>query len=178
MAPHPDAEARRTSSRRAVLFVAGLSVLFLAGTFLAPALHSAGMLGNALYLVYAPLCHQLTERSLSLGGEPLAVCARCSGLYLGGAAGLLFAGLWALGRLQPRPRWLWIALLLTAIDVLLPRIGLTGLPELPRLVLAWPVGFLAGWFLALGIADLFRTRKTPSSGSVTRAPLAQENLHG
>lgn len=34
------------------------------------------------------ICHQLPERSFFLDGRQLPVCARCTGLYLSGAAGL------------------------------------------------------------------------------------------
>ena len=33
--------------------------------------------------MFRSICHQLPERSFSLFGSPVAVCARCLGLYLG-----------------------------------------------------------------------------------------------
>jgi uncharacterized membrane protein len=42
-----------------------------------------------LYAVFAPLCHQRPERCFFLAGFPLAVCARCTGIYLGAFLGLI-----------------------------------------------------------------------------------------
>ncbi len=41
-------------------------------------------------LFFAPICHQIPERSFQLSGHSLAVCARCTGLYAGMVVGLLF----------------------------------------------------------------------------------------
>jgi uncharacterized membrane protein len=38
---------------------------------------------------FSPICHQMPERSFLLWGKPLAVCARCSGIYFGVIIGLL-----------------------------------------------------------------------------------------
>jgi len=46
-------------------------------------------LGFALERGFALVCHQRPERSFSLFGAPLAICARCLGIYLGAALGLL-----------------------------------------------------------------------------------------
>ncbi|MBI4457023.1 MAG: DUF2085 domain-containing protein [Acidobacteria bacterium] len=43
---------------------------------------------DALRLFFAPICHQIPQRSLWLFGKPLAVCARCSGFYFGFLAAL------------------------------------------------------------------------------------------
>jgi len=40
-------------------------------------------------LFFAPICHQMENRSFSLGDVTLAVCARCTGIYLGFLAGVL-----------------------------------------------------------------------------------------
>ena len=46
-------------------------------------------IGFALQRAFSLVCHQQPERSLVLFGGTVAVCARCLGIYLGAAAGLL-----------------------------------------------------------------------------------------
>lgn len=147
-------------SRQAVLITAVLALLVLVGTLAAPLLQRAGHpAGQWLGWVYAPVCHQLADRSLEIAGHPQAVCARCSGLYAGGVIGLLVAGLAVVGRSRPlRPAWLAVAVAPSIVDALLPWLGLPGLPNLPRLLLAVPAGCVAALFLAHGIADLFAAR--------------------
>ena len=41
------------------------------------------MLSNSVYIVFARVCHQINERSLIIFGSKLAVCARCTGVYIG-----------------------------------------------------------------------------------------------
>jgi uncharacterized membrane protein len=41
-----------------------------------------------LYAAFSPTCHQIPERSFWLFGHPLAVCARCFGIYVGFLGGL------------------------------------------------------------------------------------------
>jgi len=88
-------------------------------------------------------------------GQPLAVCARCEGLYLGGALALLLA---AIRRVTPRVpaglRWLALAAAPTALDALVVLSGGAGLPSVPRLLISVPAGFAAGLYLAAGLADL------------------------
>ena len=43
-------------------------------------------------------------------------------------------------------------------DFALGWVGLTGLANLPRFLLAFPAGALAGCFLSIGIHDLFEWR--------------------
>ena len=129
-------------------------------------------------LGYAPLCHQKVERSLFIGDYTQAVCARCSGLYIGGVAGL-FAGaaLLLTRRLRPRPSWLAWAVAPTGIDVLFGVLGLPALPNVPRLLLALPVGVMAALFLAVAVADLFLSRKH-SRARHRLAPPVVEEPHG
>jgi uncharacterized membrane protein len=161
-----------------VLAAALLASLFTAGIFLAPALDGAGSLwGGVLRLVYAPACHQLPERSLTVGGAPLAVCARCTGLYLGAVAGLAAGALLLAGTGRcPRPFWLAAALAPTAVDALLPWLSLPQLPALPRLVLALPGGAVAALFLAVGVADLFtfESEARPPGPLVPTSPVLEE----
>ena len=47
-----------------------------------------------VYATGSVICHQLPERSFFLDGRQLPVCARCTGLYLSGAAGFVGWLLW------------------------------------------------------------------------------------
>ena len=50
----------------------------------APVLLAAGRAEAAgIYAAFAPLCHQMAERSWTVLGYPLAVCTRCFGFYCG-----------------------------------------------------------------------------------------------
>ena len=46
-------------------------------------------IGTALQYGFSLVCHQRPERSFWIFGAPVAVCARCLGIYLGAAMGLL-----------------------------------------------------------------------------------------
>jgi hypothetical protein len=43
-------------------------------------------MGLFVYRFAAAVCHQLPDRSFSIGAVHMPVCARCAGLYFGGAA--------------------------------------------------------------------------------------------
>ena len=172
----------RRRQRFAVLITALLALLFLGGTLLAPRSSGSDRTGAGLLrLVYAPLCHQQPERSLDLGDGPQAVCARCSGLYFGGTLGLISALLMFVGHgRRPRPIWLALAVAPTVVDALLALTGLPSLANFPRWLLALPAGLVAGWFLAVGVADLFGPRYTVSArrGIPVRTPRALEEVDG
>ncbi len=121
------------------------TLLFVGPVFAAPLLRAAGWWPAAVvYALFAPICHQIAERSFHLLGHPLAVCHRCLGLYLGFAAGVVvlarhaaFRG-WLLGR----PRTIvWFALPLV-LDVWSP--GNTWFTRAATgVVAALPIGLLA-----------------------------------
>ena len=125
------------------------AILFCAGIVVAPLLEARGhAAGSWLRWAYSPLCHQLAGRSVELAGEPLAVCARCTGLYLGGLLGLL------LGLMRvpaPRRAWLVVAVLPTVLDSVFKVLG-----NAPRLGVALPAGIALGVFLGIGLNDLGR----------------------
>jgi uncharacterized membrane protein len=80
----------RSRVTRFYLLTMGGLFLWIAAIVAAPYLRSRGW-GQAgwLYACFAPLCHQIPDRSFFLWGFPLAVCARCFGIYAGFAAGLM-----------------------------------------------------------------------------------------
>ncbi|MFO7694337.1 MAG: DUF2085 domain-containing protein [Vicinamibacterales bacterium] len=67
------------------------------------------------YRAGAVICHQQDARSLHVGGVRMPVCARCFGLYGGGAAGALLAAGWVLSARRALSltlaRWRWAAVL-------------------------------------------------------------------
>src|SRR3954447_8038652 len=45
--------------------------------------------GSVIFVVGSVVCHQKPERSFTLAGQPLPVCARCTGIYIGAALAVL-----------------------------------------------------------------------------------------
>jgi uncharacterized membrane protein len=148
--------SQRRRARLALIGVTLLATIFVAGTFVGPLMTSAGVHGGGLVAgLYTALCHQSVERSLTIGAATQSICARCSGLYVGGLAGLLLAVWMMPGAVRNLPSSLFfIATVPTLLDVLMPWVGLAGLSNVPRFALALPAGLVIALFLAVGIADL------------------------
>lgn len=64
-----------------------IGVLAIAGLWLVGT--PEGLLGKADAVGYA-VCHRIDVRSFHLGGRPLPLCARCTGMYLGALAAFTF----------------------------------------------------------------------------------------
>lgn len=166
---------RRTSrevwpaSRLAVLVAASGVAAFLALAVLLPMLDARGAFGaSGLSVIFAPLCHRIPSRSLILFETPMALCARCAGLYAGGWAGLVAAlGGCITGRRSLA--WIALAVLPTSVDVLAAWVGLPTLSNVPRLVAALPAGFVGGLLLAEGIVDFVRSRSGLAAVAQERA---------
>ena len=109
-----------------------------------------------IFAIGGVICHQLPERSFFLDGHQLPVCARCTGLYLGGTAGLI--GWWATKLLrgwrpQPMASRLAIELLAivaapTAVSYFTGVLGVWDGSNVTRAVLAAPLGVAAGAVVA------------------------------
>ena len=74
----------------------GVASAVLAMLVAAPwfATHDRPTLAALIYQAFSPLCHQVVERSFRFGDAPLAVCARCTGVYAGLLLGLVVYPLW------------------------------------------------------------------------------------
>jgi uncharacterized membrane protein len=96
MPPHEPAR------RSPALLCAKASFACIALVFaLAILLHDRGPLGLAFDLPFQLLCHRLPERVLSLGGVPMPLCSRCTGLWLGLSASVVLGRpAFALGTLR------------------------------------------------------------------------------
>ena len=66
----------------------------------------------------------------------------------------------------------------TLVDAVLPWLGRSGLPNLPRLLLAAPAGFAAGLFLAAALVEIGRERFARSTRETTLTTLTLEESDG
>lgn len=90
--------------------ISAAAALGFAALVLTPALATGAQPGSPAaaaaatsYRLGSLVCHQQSVRSFRLGGVPLPVCARCTGLYAGAVAGAAAALGWLItGRLRRR----------------------------------------------------------------------------
>ena len=109
---------------------------------------------RAMFGVFRALCHQRPERSLTILGEPMVVCSRCAGLYLGVVLGVALP---LPRRWLPYGRALVIeSIAFATIDVLTQDLGFHAPFHPVRLA----TGLLLGW---TGCAFMMGTlRRSPS----------------
>ncbi len=141
----------RTLSALAVAWAA----LILAAPWLGSAPsggRGAANLAAATYWLGSLVCHQRADRSFHVAGAQLPVCARCTGLYVSGALGVVFG--WRRfrpGVSVPLSAWrspLVLAALPTVATIVVEwwRPSLTS--GLVRAVAAVPLGAVAGALVA------------------------------
>ena len=166
-----DNEARG-ARRRAWTAWIGLTagaVLFLGIVMLAPWARANGhdFVAWTIYRGFSAACHQMPERSFHLFGFPLAVCARCFGLYAGVAAGIfLYPLVRSLDRLDAPVRgWLLAAALPTTVDFALGFFGIWPNTHLSRFVTASLLGAVAAFYIVPGILQLSRMKRRSLSGA-------------
>jgi uncharacterized membrane protein len=121
------------------------ALLWVAALVAIPVLNQTGATTGFIYGIGSVICHQRPERSFSIAGHQLAVCARCFGLYASGAVAALLA--WAgIGRTPRRSReTLLIAAVPTILTVPIEWLGISPLSNAIRAVAALPLGAAAGW---------------------------------
>ncbi len=126
---------------------------------------------SAAVLVYdasGRICHQRSNRSFHVAGVQLPVCARCTGLYVSGAAGALVAWLGWRRRLNA-PRHtravLVAAAIPTALTFSLEWLGLAHPSSMVRAICAVPLGVSAGWVFVRSLRA--ERASSPSTGSGT-----------
>jgi uncharacterized membrane protein len=150
--------------------VAGVAWLWLGLTVGAPVAASAGHEATAfvLYQGLKTVCHQMPERAFWVAGHPLAVCARCFGIYAGFAAAVLLYPL--ARRLQrtgtPRREWLILALLPTAFDFTLGITGLWANTHSTRFLTGAWLGAWVAFYVVPGAVEVARQRRGGASGAL------------
>ena len=109
-----------------------------------------------VYAFGSVICHQLPDRSFFVDDRQLPVCARCTGLYLSGGAGLLGWVIWKAARgwrsftVPPRTALtiVIVAGVPTALSYATGVIGVWDGSNLTRALLAVPLGLSAGAVVA------------------------------
>ena len=158
---HSTPDPSKKTRRLVLAITSGLALLWTGGIILVPwlAAHDS-VFGGLLRLVYRPSCHQITDRCLDLGFGPLAVCARCAGLYLGGTLGLLWTAL-RNRPCRPRPLLLAVVAVPTLLDFVAGQVGLPSAGNWARFGIAAPTGLLIGLFLGDALIDIVRMNSRP-----------------
>lgn len=151
-----------TTARVLSIAFAILAAVMLGGAMLVtiaphPVLESIGR------AVYRLTCHARGERSLLLGGEPMAICARCSGIWAGMFLGSVLAGLGVARRPRITARVMFLIALPLIVDGVSQATGLRESNNVLRLLTGFPVG-LGGIVWALQYAATIPSR--PAAGAV------------
>lgn len=119
-----------------------------------------GWAGAALYGIGSFICHQIPERSFSVAGAQLPVCARCLGLYAGSALGAaVLVSRWRLprGALTTTRRLRRVGVVVaapTVATVLLEAAGVWSPSNVTRALAGLPLGALVGLVVGNALATL------------------------
>lgn len=133
--------SRHWSLIAAALAFAALSVPYLLT-------HNSALVGFALQHAFSLVCHQRPERSIWIFGAPIAVCARCLGIYVGAALGFL-------RRTSRRIAFqlLIVAAGLSLLDWFTEAVGLHGNCVTARFIFGLALGATAGLLVSSSIPD-------------------------
>ena len=132
-----------------------------------------------IYEVFGYLCHQIPERSFHVEGHKLAVCARCTGLYMGFAVGVLVYPLArSLRELEtPRRLWLLAACVPLLVDWALGFFGFWENTHLSRSSTGALLGAVCAFYVVPGLIDLSLSgwkylfaRRSPPVSTERRTP--------
>jgi len=148
----------RSAAMWAWAMTASLVLAVLGLIVFAPWAHAHGheALSAGVYAGFSATCHQIPERSFHFEGFPLAVCARCFGLYVGGAAGVLLYPL-ARGLVRrdaPGRMWLLLAAVPTTVDFALGIFGIWENTHLSRFLTAVILGAAVAFYVVPAALDL------------------------
>jgi uncharacterized membrane protein len=156
----PNNTLKRIGAASKYLVVVAALLVFI-GWFLNTPPGFSGKLDAVGYAV----CHRIPERSFHIGDYQLPLCARCSGMYLGAMAGLIFQ--WIVGRKRSQvPHWGILAVLVLFVVAfgidgvnsylyLIRQLHPGFLPQIPQLYIPNNIlRLLTGSGMGLGIAAI------------------------
>jgi uncharacterized membrane protein len=143
------------SRRGVVSLLAAVAVGWAAAIVVAPLIRVSveGVIASRLaamtYAIGALVCHQLPDRSFHLAGAQLPVCARCTGLYLSGAVGLVAWMMWRAPATRRSFRRVIVVLGAPAvITYVLHVVGMWDATNAVRAIASAPLGLALGAVVA------------------------------
>jgi uncharacterized membrane protein len=134
------------------------SLVFLTLIFGAPLLLADNHRTSAtiIYGAFSKICHQKPERSFFVLGSPLAVCSRCTGLYVGFTLTLVAYPLLRSLRTTTAPdrKWLFLAAVPMALDVAVDVLGIWHNTHSSRVISGLVLGAAGVFYVMPGISEL------------------------
>ncbi|HEU4870622.1 MAG TPA: DUF2085 domain-containing protein [Pyrinomonadaceae bacterium] len=145
--------------------------------FVAPVAAASGhpVWAEVIYHGFGVFCHQRPDRSYFIDGHKLAVCSRCTGLYVGFAVTLLLYPLIRSLRnnIAPPRSYLILAAIPLGIDFSLTFFGIWENTHTSRLLTGALLGSVAVFYVMPGIVDLsmrsWRASEAPKPARFTLA---------
>jgi len=156
-------EAALIKKIRAVwLLIVCIAFALPALTVLAPVLREGGYdsISTYIYRGFGFLCHQLAERSFHLMSQPLAVCARCFGLYLGLFIGVIaFPFIQSVRNEKPLSRTLlFVSMIPMGIDWGLGALGIWENTHVSRFLTGLIAGTVCALFITSGAIEIIQIK--------------------
>lgn len=145
-----------------IVWLVGLSVvgIWVAAIIVAPLARFNGFsaLSSTLYGFFSLICHQISERSFHVAGEPFGVCSRCFGVYFGLLFGYAIYPLWRnIDDIEPLPRiWLFLSLIPITIDWSLTIFGFWENTQVSRFVTGLILGLACATFIVPAVVEISR----------------------
>ncbi len=144
------------------VWVIGLIVvgLWVTAVVAAPVARANGFSGisTPLYHFYSLICHQISDRSFHIEGEPFGVCSRCFGVYFGLFLGFAIYPLWRpIDEIEPLARfWLFLSLIPIGVDWSLTIFGIWENTLISRFVTGLILGIACATFIVPALVEITR----------------------
>jgi len=158
----PQSVAAKMRGQAVRVWIAGLAVVLVWVLLIvaAPVAKANGFLSfsTPLYHFFSYICHQISERSFHVEGEPFGVCSRCFGVYFGLVAGFAIYPLWRnVAEIEPLPRfWLFLSMIPIGVDWSLTIFGIWENTHLSRFVTGLILGVACATYIVPAIVEITR----------------------
>jgi uncharacterized membrane protein len=130
-----------------------LLLIVLAPMFKSSDIYTLKSISNYVYFFYEPVCHQIPERAIRLNNEPLAVCTRCSAIYIGAFVFLLFS-IFTKKMQNVNPGWMVLIFFPTVVDFVMEKIGFyVNIPTV-RFITGLLFGVASTYLILYSLIDL------------------------